>query len=55
MILEKCIHWGKFKQQLSLDDQMFQKCVEGDQSTFLTAPKSLGWPLFCRLEDRAAA
>lgn len=35
---------GKFKQQLSLDDQMFQK-GEREQSAFLPTPKSLGQAL----------
>lgn len=44
---------GKFKQQLSLDDQMVQK-GEGEQS-FLPAPKSLGQALGCGVGGRAAA
>lgn len=34
---------------------MFHKAVEGEQSTFLPAPKSLGQALLCGVEARAAA
>lgn len=46
---------GKFKQQLSLDDQTLQKRAGGNQSAFLTAPKSPVPALLWRVEGRPAA